>query len=375
MLSEKYEVFINKLLENELKEMIYIDLKPEKTWDVKGMAWSHAIPIPVYLMDLADQIRKQEIEKISPIALLKGLVYAIGARGGKHPHCEYYCDFLNHIDPSFVINLLNDGIQYAEKGERHRAILYFRAASLIQKDSLDAFFNLGRCLFEMAEEREHKGFYAGAMENFEKCISLDPHLPLAHYYLGYCYYSQERFLEAKDSWIEFLKYSDEESNLKDEIILVVTKIEDQVTFEEGSHLILSERVDEGFEMLKSIEDFHDDWWELNFFLGLAHRLKEEYEDAIKYFLKTLVLHTGHLESMNELGMCFLAIGDGESAKKQYEEALKIHRDHPELLCNEAIVYYRMGDTEEALKRLDKALILSPEDEVIKQWRAHISQSI
>jgi len=132
-------------------------------------------------------------------------------------------------------------------------------------------------------------------------------------------------------------------------------------------MVLNERFQEGLEYLLPLEEFHNDWWNLLFFIGLAYRHLNEYDKAIDYFKRTLEYNSGHTETLNELGIIFLTVGQIKDAKKVYEEALKIKPNNHELLCNLGIVYLNANDLNKAEEYLLKAKEEKPDDEIVIAW--------
>lgn len=368
-----YRDFENKLLEKYKDEVLFIELKPGKAWRIGNYTWPNDVPIPVYTHALADTIKKDDIECIPPIALLKGLVFAVGAMGESIQHFETYQACLEAFDEAFHRSILQDGVRLAQEGDLVQAILYFRVATLTRPERIDGWVNRGRAYYDLAEAKENKTFYLSAEHNLKKAIAVDEDHGMAYYLLGYCYYSLERYREASMVWKQaFTKGLAQE--VKEELVEALAKMEVHLVYEEGVEHILSERVDEGLALLKSIEDEHDDWWSLLFYIGLGLRFQELYEDAIGYFLKVLLLNTGDVQTMNELGLCFLSIGDVESAERYYKEALKISPENAEILCNLGIVFLNRDDVEAALSYFNRAQALKPEDEVIQSWIQHVQMT-
>lgn len=369
-----YEVFENKLLEKFLDELVFIDLKPEKKWGLNEMKWPNEMPIPIFTSELATHIKENDIEKIPMLALLKGFVYYIGAEGDAQKVQSPYVEFLNAMDPDFYTSILHDAIKLAENDAFVEAILYFRAVTRIKPDSIDAWYNKARCYYDIGILKENKEFNKMAMHDFEKVCTLTTAISEVYYYLGFCYYADAQYTKAYEAWKLGLK-GDLSIDEKEEIVVAISKIEDHVQYEKGVKLILEGRHDEGLELLRAIEEVHDEWWELMFFIGVGLRMQELYEDAIGYFLKVLTLNTGHIQSMNELGMCFLAVGDIDAAKKHYTEALRLSPKNPELICNMGIVFLNEGNLLDAQANFEKAHVLSPDDEVIRMWLRHVNEKI
>ena len=204
----------------------------------------------------------------------------------------------------------------------------------------------------------------------KKTIEIEPTFGLGYYQLGIFFYNNENFKQAEKLWIKALSF-ELDYDIKEEIVTFLGKCRDRSTYETGYELVLNGRIDEGLELLKSIVEEHSEWWNLNFFIGLAYRFKEEHETALQYFLKVLTLNTGHIQTMNEIGICLLSLGDYNEALKYYKEALRLDPLNAEIICNKGIVLLNKGDVEDARAQFERAFELSPEDEVIQMWHEHI----
>ena len=363
-------LFQYKLLERFKNDIVFVEFKADKIWNIGDFTWPDNVSFPVVYEEIAKQVRQNQVDQIPIVAIIKGLVTALGLEDSDFPYNEVYRDALLSIDPSIVESIMADAIKYANKQLYLEAILYFNAARLIDPKGHLPLFYLGRCYYDLAITEDKNSFYKAAEHYFEQVNSLTGGFSEAYYFLGFCYYNSGSYIEAEKSWLSALE-TELPEDTKQEIVDSISKVRDRADFERGVGLILSERFEEGLEVLKTLEEYHDDWWELIFYIGLGLRFQELYEEALPYFLKTLSLNTGYLQAMNEAGICALNIGDYTLAHYYYDEALRLSPDHSELLCNKGIVYYYQGQTSRALQCLNAAKALDPEDVIINQWLATI----
>lgn len=369
-----YQEFRAKLLERFLSDIVFIELKPGKKMIVGDYTVPEEIPIPVYMLDLANHIKNEDIENIPVVAIIKGLVYYLGADQDVKGYSESYVSLLNAIDPQITVSINLDAIKLAENRDFVHAILYFNAVLNIDPHNLDAFYNMGRCYLDLAITKEIDEMYLMAKHCFEESVKLKNDFAEAYFSLGVCLYNEDLFLEAEEAWITALRL-DLPVEIRDEAVDALGRVRDKALFERGSELIMNHRITEGLEILRTLEEDHDDWWNLLFFIGVGYRTQELYEEAILYFLKVLTLNTGHIQTMNEIGICFLSVGDLKAARKYFKEALRLSPDNAELICNLGIVALNEGDMNEAHSRFIKAYELAPDDEVVAMWLSHINQDL
>lgn len=369
-----FQEFQAKLLERFLSDIVFIELKPGKNMTVGDYTVPTDIPIPVYMLDLANQIKKDDIENIPIVAIIKGLVYYLGADQDVKGYSKSYVALLEAIDPQITVSINFDALKLADNRDFIHAILYFNAVLNIDAHNLDALYNMGRCYLDLAITKDINEMYLMAKQCFEESLKLKSDFAEAYFSLGVCLYNEDLFLEAEEAWITALRL-ELPLEMRDEVIDALGRVRDKALFERGSELIINHRISEGLEILKSLEEDHDDWWNLLFFIGVGYRVQELYEEAIPYFLKVLTLNTGHIQTMNEIGICFLSVGDLKAAKKYFKEALRLSPDNAELICNLGIVALNEGDVNEAHSKFIKAYELAPHDEVVAMWLSHINQTL
>jgi len=246
-----------------------------------------------------------------------------------------------------------------------------KAAYLILDEELSVLYNYAKVCDEISEkgifsDKKEELFLKEARENFEYLTERYPEFPDSYYYLGFHFALEKNYTKAKEYFNLAIKNGVDE-NKKRKIVDVLQDIDDKSDFEQGSKMILNKRFQEGLEKLLPLEEYHNDWWNLLFFIGLAYRNLEEYDKAIDYFKRTLQYNRGHAQTFNELGISYLSNGNIKEAKETYEKALEIDKDNHELLCNLGIVHLNDSNPKKAKKYLLKAKEIKPDDEIVNAW--------
>ena len=358
-------------LKKYLDEIVFIELKPDVDLYVGEFKINNEIPIPVMVEDLAAEIRERQFEKIPTVSILKGLITLLGAE--KEPiNQSYYVELLNSMNEGLVESLLHDALRYLEIKEHKRAILYLNACMKISSNNLDVIYYLARCYQELYEETLSDGYELEAARLYKKITEIAPELGIGFYNLGIFHYNRENYNEAEKLWIEALNL-ELDDDIKSDIVNFLGKCRDRSLYEKGYELVLSGRIDEGLEVLKALEEDHGEWWQLNFYIGLAYRFMEEFETALSYFLKSLSLNSGNIQTLNEIGVCLLSIGDYDEALRYYKEALRLEPLNAEIMCNQGIVYINKGEIEKGKTAIRKAYELKPDDEVVALWNEYIGK--
>jgi tetratricopeptide (TPR) repeat protein len=81
-------------------------------------------------------------------------------------------------------------------------------------------------------------------------------------------------------------------------------------------------------------------------LGLSYFEKEEFEEALNEFTKSIQLET-HSFHFNNRGLAYYHIGKLEEAKKDYDEAIARNPEDPFFYFNRGNVYLNQGNFENA----------------------------
>lgn len=364
---------LDKLFKEKLDEVVFIELKPDAVADINGQKLDPAIPLPVMVADVVDKVNGVNASDITAANMIKGMGFIMSV-DDEFPHKAYYQDILLAIDDKIGLFLLKHAFDLANQGERVNALIYFKASLLFIDNEIDVLVNYGRCCVELAYEKEEADmmFIEEAKEVFTSLIKKYPDHPHAYYHMGFVYSNVDEYKLAEKMWIQAIKL-DIGENEKHDIVKRLTDLNAKIKFEEGHTLILDGRVDEGLEILLTLEPEYLDWWNLMFFIGLGYRMNQDFDNALKYYAKVMELNTGHVETYNEIGLCYMTMGRYEEAIKAFKEASKMHRNNSEILCNLGIVYIQLGELDEAESVLMRAYKANPEDEITIAWLKRLNE--
>ncbi len=345
---------IGQYLRPRLKEILFDELSDAYLERVGIEDILKGIPIP---------LRKDELGKITTLAIAKCMAFVIGC----DPEFKYKENYIAYIKRTFEVRFANaliaEGVEAAAKKSYDYACIMFRAAMQIEPDNGDAYYCYGRACrdayglaaekFESSEEAEEfvGRFKAEALEAFEVATLKNPKLADAYYFLGYAYLNMGLYIKAKLTWEEYMKLTDvakapadsssensaaENSEyvenlreVREEIAERLQTLEKPVEIEKGYNLVISGRYQEGIEVLsKYKEGEFASWWPLWFYLGTAYGELEETEEAIACFTEVLKYAPSNIESMEELVKLYEKAGDAEKAEK-YRKKIGIVKDNIE----------------------------------------------
>ena len=365
-------MFINlsKYFNEKTKDVVFTQLKEGKTIKIGNNEIDHHFKIPLLTKSLVNKVKGEETYDINIDSMVKAMIKIIGL-DPDFEQIEEYKVFLTNFDPEIGNKVLKNGLYYASKERYLEGLIHLKTAYEFLGDDLNVLYNYGKICDELieryeSEEDKKQLFLNEAKEIFMYITEMFPSFPDAYYFLGFYYAMDDHYNQAKE-YFKIAINNGIDDNKRTKIIELIKDIDDKAAFETGSQMVLNERFQEGLEYLLPLEEFHNDWWNLLFFIGLAYRHLNEYDQAIDYFKRTLEYNSGHTETLNELGIIYLTKGQINHAKKVYEEALKMKPKNHELLCNLGIVYLNENNLDQAKEYLLKAKAEKPDDEIVLAW--------
>jgi len=360
---------LNPLLRKRAEELIFIELKPGVQLGWNGFAFPEGTPLPVELREIVGDIKEHNLEHFSSVTLVEGMIRILGI-DSETPHRQIYLNALRAYQPDILEVILAKGIHAASEDAFDEAMLLFRTALQLAPDHEDALYNYGRSLADLAEKHEgtrlENALIDEAIEVFETLAALDPELAEAHYQLGFLYANKKAYIKASDCWLRALTLELTEDQVM-EIRTLLIQLEDKRIYEEGYNAVLKGYNQEALELLSSLEEKYPEWWNLFFFIGLAYKGLEQYEDAISCFLRVEQLHPGHPETQNELAICYMMLMRYQDAEEHLAKGIGLNPESAEMLCNMGIIQREKGNLELAEKFLIEAVQKAPEDELSKAW--------
>lgn len=328
------------------------------------------IYVPLLTTDLAQNIKTKEEDRIiTANEILRGIVYLLGV-DSDFKYKDEYIKLLYAINPNVEKYVQFEAIKLDDDGKTIESIVFLKSLLLLDDRNTQYLYNYGLTVHKYANQnlkeklKIQEVFLKEATQCFETILDIDVNFALAYYSLGLLYIHYKQFNKSK-LYLEKCIELDPDTNLKEEIEQILLEIEDSAKYEKGYEAVLGGRLQEGLLLLLELEDKYPKWWNLLFFIALAYRQLQNYEEAITYFNRVLELDENQLDTLAELGLCYGSLGDYSRARDYFDRALQIAGDDSELLSNMAMVLMEMGNLEEAKEYLDRSLALNSEDEITK----------
>ena len=284
------------------------------------------VPVPMSTGDVVDFHTQKGLDVLN---VAKNMIRIVGINP-QFPYVESYLKYIHkYFDKNVVEAVIRDGEQRAQKGSVEEALIYFRAALVMEPKQKYALYDYGLATRQICEGDSEDEAYRGAMKAdsisaFEELSAEYPDFAPAYFYLGYIYMNMGLYTKAKLVFELFLKLCDESNpengkDMLDPAVLEeqmkeakerVVQLDEPMKIENGVNHILTGRLDMGIQILEPyVGGNYDKWWPLHYYLGIAYESVGRVDDAIQRFQNVLQLHPSHAETMNELAELYEAKGD------------------------------------------------------------------
>ncbi|POR03965.1 hypothetical protein AU468_04680 [Alkalispirochaeta sphaeroplastigenens] len=376
-----------------LKNVIFISLPEEiartfaETTGPAGKALlDPAALLPVETAGTPDTWNPDELSwEMIMAGMLKVLAYQ-----PDHEDTPLYRDFLGEVRPRLVEELAETGIINARNENFALAEEIFRALSGLVPDGIEGPVNLALTLEQRAEALQKIGknndaesCRTRACAIYQDLLSRDTELPPSvHLNAGLFFLRLYRMEEAKRRLEYFLEYSqakddDEDGDQEEETIARVRKIlaeiDSQSTtdrhFREAFECIKSGREEEGLHHVTEFLKAHPQAWNGWFLLGWGRRRLSRFTEAAEAFEQARSLGGDTADTLNELAICRMELGDFAESRRLLIEALTREPDNTKIMSNLGVLALKEENIPEARRYFATVLELEPEDPVALQYQA------
>ena len=298
---------------------------------------------------------------------LNGIIYLFGT-DRDFVHNSSYEKILFSFDSKIEDFILYNALEYMKNEDFITAAIYLRAINYLNRETDISLFNYAMALENIAQALENDKLIdeliLESTTNLEKILDINSKFALAYYKLGYHYRYSEQFVKAKLIWEKYLKLDDdiERQNEVREDLLV---IDNDVEFEESIILLSQGQFNLALDKLLKIGKTND-WWNIDYLIGLCYKNLNETENAIKYF--DIAISKGGEDALvyNELAISLFTLGDPKTAIEKFSKGVELDPTNYELIFNRGVVYQQLGFYDEAIKDIEKAYELNPDASIKKQ---------
>ena len=294
---------------------------------------------------------KPNIKKeLSEAAILK-------AKNEDFEIAEEIFEALRGLDPEDMAIVLNTAIFFDQRADS------YRKSGLLE--DADAYDN------------DAEYYYKQAMD-------AEPPLPDAYFNAGFFYLKQKNFSKGKDCFELYLAYvvdaKDEDLGAngiykKERAAEIIRDIDnrnlDDELFKAAYDFISNGEEEKGLDKIRQFLQKNPKTWNAWFMLGWGLRKLGRYEDAKQAFEETIKQGGENCDTLNELAICKMELGDLAGSKKTLLKAFQIEPENTKVMSNLGFVSLKEGDIASARGYFTAVLEFDPEDKIAQMTLAQL----
>ncbi len=299
------------------------------------------------------------------------------AREPAHEHAAYFRRFVLAVRPDIRAEFTGAGIMTARNGNHELAVEIFGALEGLFPGDAVVALNLAlahdghaRSLERAGHEDRADTAREAAFEAYKRALTADPGEPAVHYNLAIFYLHQRAFEKAREHLAAFLRLSDDREK-RAEARRIVKEIDAQGLadgmFKRAYDCIRMGREEEGIELARRLLEAHPTAWHAWFLAGWGCRRLGRWAEGRDAFERAIALGGSNPDSLNELAICQMELGDLATAERTLRQALALEPENTKIVSNLGVVALRGNRREEAAGYFRTVLEIDAGDPVATRY--------
>lgn len=338
------------------------------------------IPLPVQRPPEGDFDSSQ----LTPEMIFAGILVVL-AYDRHNQHLDYYRKLLLSAKPNIKRELTEAAILKARNEDYDIAEEIFSA--LRGLDPQDMAITLNTALFfdQRADSYRRSGLTedADAYDDsagrlYEQLLESEDAPAEVYFNAGFFYLKQRNFQRGKECFESYLALTcdigDEElgengqykRQRAQEIVMDINSrnLEDE-QFKAAFELISSGQEERGLEKIRGFLKNNPTVWNAWFLLGWGLRRLRRWNDAKEAFLQSIECGSTEPDTLNELAICYMELGEHRESRRCLMEALAIDPENTKIMSNLGYLALRQGDPQEARRYFLTVLEFDPDDKIAR----------
>jgi Flp pilus assembly protein TadD len=364
---------------DELADIVYISVPEELARDIGSFHIDPERLLPVEVTGGADRYDLHDLSWEQIIAaMLKILAYA-----PDHEDADYYREFVDAVAPQTFDDLMQTAIIKARNGDFDIAEEIFLALQGLSPDDQRPAINLALLLEQRAaaaarvnDDDAEQQYVQRTFELYHTLLGSDDAYPEAHLNAAYFYASQHEYERAVESFTYYVEHGQDEEKQS-----AARKTVDEISsrnlldtlFKQAYDYIRMGREEEGIERIRRFLTSYPSVWNGWFLLGWGLRRLGRFADARDAFLKSLELGPRQTDTLNELAICHMELGNLSGAKVLLTEAIALEPENTKIISNLGVVAMKEGDTDQAVGYFRTVLEIEPDDRTAARYLEQLTE--
>lgn len=375
---------------NSLDSVVFLTLPENFKVSKDALHIDPTIPLPVQLPPGVSKDEKFDISEISEEMILAGIL-AILAYDKTNQNINYYRSLILKAKPNLKKELSEAAILKAKNEDFEIAEEIFEALRGLDPEDMAIVLNTAIFFDQRADSYRKSGLLedADAYDNdaeyyYKQAMDAEPPLPDAYFNAGFFYLKQKNFSKGKDCFELYLAYvvdaKDEDLGAngiykKERAAEIIRDIDnrnlDDELFKAAYDFISNGEEEKGLDKIRQFLQKNPKTWNAWFMLGWGLRKLGRYEDAKQAFEETIKQGGENCDTLNELAICKMELGDLAGSKKTLLKAFQIEPENTKIMSNLGFVSLKEGDIASARGYFTAVLEFDPEDKIAQMTLAQL----
>lgn len=375
---------------NPLKSVIFINLPEEFKISKEAMHIDTTIPLPVQLPFDADPDAEFDISSLTEEMILAGILTVL-AYDNANPNLNYYRSIITKAKPNIKTELAEAAILKARNEDFEIAEEIFDALRGLDPEDMAITLNTALFFDQRADSYRKSGLIedADAYDNdaeyyYKQAMDAEPAIPDAFFNAGFFYLKQKNFTRGKECFEIYLAYvvdaKDEELGenglyKKQRASEIIRDIDnrnlDDELFKSAYDYIANNEEEKGLDKIRQFIEKNPKIWNAWFLLGWGLRKLCRFDDARQAFEETIKLGGDNCDTLNELAICQMELGNLAGSKKTLLDAFQLEPENTKIMSNLGFVALKEGDISSARGYFTAVLEFDPEDKIAQTALAQL----
>lgn len=311
---------------------------------------------PVHSRDMVS-LAKGEKENIPISFFINGMAYVLSC-DLSFKYRDFYIDCLKNLKEAKSYLIMQ--IEKSKTNNTKEALIFARALCIVYPNK-EYIMNQIYLLMSLYEKTGYKFLEEEIIYELKNLSKDYPDYAAPYFFLGE-YYLDKDIAMSKMYFSNCLK----DDKFKNKAMEYINKIDITEEYDRAVDKIKKGEGSKVIDVLNRYLEIYPNDMNGKYYLAMAKRQSEDYEDAISILYE--LLSYGELpEIYNEMGLNYACINRFDKALEYFKKSLKIKPDNSDIICNIGVCHYYLEDFDEAKKAFDLCLRLNPKDDVAKLW--------
>ncbi|RQD70080.1 MAG: hypothetical protein D5S00_04830 [Tindallia sp. MSAO_Bac2] len=358
------------ILKPYTENITFITLKPNISLGLDNYRVPpKGLDIPLLTKDMAERIKKYDENQIINLPMvIAGIGYILGI-DRFFLQKDYYLELINATGLPIIHTWLSEAAKYQKKESFEEALIYSRSILILEPENKEASLIAGTALYQIASRMDlkkplRKNVVDESLRFLEWLYEQKAQNPLIQYYLGMIYRENKTYNKALKMWQEAEKQELSEEE-KAELSIQMNVIKDLAAYETGYQHVLRNEGRDGLMSLIPLLSRHENWWNLQFFVGLAYEQIHDFINALEHYKKVIEIKGYHEETYLQMANVYIELREANKAMSLLEEILNRNPNNAELKCRTAMVATMANQKQKALALIKEAEKQDPDLEILE----------